>query len=321
LCLGVFVVKRNKIKFFVSSCLCGGKGFTLVELVVAIGIMALVILFAGNVFKTSINSYRIASAHADIMQKFRAITNQLNNNFQGLQKDGYLMLYSENLPNRTEYFGATPRPLTRSDRLYFFSTGDFQSWYDPTIRSNIARIYLGHDKTSLDVIQNVLVNHWRLAHDILLLSPGVVLPDVNSVSFAEYRVNSIMVLNDANLMLSSPPDINIAYDPNTLRRLFCENAGEFKIEWSDGAIDANSAIAWFGLGLTRTVGAPPAIPPDARYNSIESGVLGSYYKATWQPLISAGLWPKALKFTFTLYDSRGVFKDGQTFTHIVYIGD
>ncbi|MBE0536359.1 MAG: hypothetical protein IH624_11875 [Phycisphaerae bacterium] len=30
---------------------------------------------------------------------------------------------------------------------------------------------------------------------------------------------------------------------------------------------------------------------------------------------------RALKFTFTLYDSRGVFKDGKTFTHIVYLDD
>ena len=28
---------------------------------------------------------------------------------------------------------------------------------------------------------------------------------------------------------------------------------------------------------------------------------------------------RALKFTFTLYDSRGIFKDGKTFTHIVYL--
>jgi prepilin-type N-terminal cleavage/methylation domain-containing protein len=29
---------------------------------------------------------------------------------------------------------------------------------------------------------------------------------------------------------------------------------------------------------------------------------------------------RALKFTFTLYDSKGIFKDGKTFTHIVYLG-
>jgi hypothetical protein len=30
---------------------------------------------------------------------------------------------------------------------------------------------------------------------------------------------------------------------------------------------------------------------------------------------------RALKFTFTLYDSNGVFKDGKTFTHIVYLNN
>ena len=30
---------------------------------------------------------------------------------------------------------------------------------------------------------------------------------------------------------------------------------------------------------------------------------------------------RALKFTFTLYDSKGVIKEGRTFTHIVYLGD
>jgi hypothetical protein len=30
---------------------------------------------------------------------------------------------------------------------------------------------------------------------------------------------------------------------------------------------------------------------------------------------------RALKFTFTLYDSKGVIKNGKTFTHIVYLGD
>jgi hypothetical protein len=35
----------------------------------------------------------------------------------------------------------------------------------------------------------------------------------------------------------------------------------------------------------------------------------------------SGNWPPALKFTFTLYDSKRVFRNGQTFTHIVYLGD
>jgi len=281
------------------------QGFTLVELVVAIGIMALVIVFAGNVFKSSISSYRIASAQADIMRKFRAITDQLNNDFQGLQKDGYLILYSENLTTRTEYLGA-PSASFRSDRLYFFSTGDFQSWFDPTIRSNIARIYLGHERYSISDT-SIYVNHWRLAQDVNLLTPGRSGGDYNDVNYAWCQVHPTEIIANANAMFSNPPYINTA-DSNTLGRLLCENAGEFKIEWSDSTVDAGSAIVWFGYGS-----------PNGKSGISE--VVSSYYEATWQPTTSADLWPKAIKFTFTLYDSRGVFKDGQTFTHIVYLGD
>jgi len=28
---------------------------------------------------------------------------------------------------------------------------------------------------------------------------------------------------------------------------------------------------------------------------------------------------RALKFTFTLYDSKGIIKEGRTFTHVVYL--
>jgi hypothetical protein len=47
----------------------------------------------------------------------------------------------------------------------------------------------------------------------------------------------------------------------------------------------------------------------------------------WRPENSEVIgWPKALypiafKFTFTLYDSKGVIKEGREFTHIIYIGD
>ena len=30
---------------------------------------------------------------------------------------------------------------------------------------------------------------------------------------------------------------------------------------------------------------------------------------------------RALKFTFTLYDSKGIFENGKTFTHIVYLNN
>ena len=302
------------------------RGFTLIELVVAIGLLMIVILFAGTIFKSGIGSYRIAMAQTEIMNKLRVITQQLDSDFQGLQKDGYLVLYCENILNRIEYPGALPATF-RADRIYYFPTGDFQSWYNPDIRSNIARIYLGHEYWSLDFDTNIYVNHWRLAHDTLLLSPGTTSPpyDVNNASYAEWKANPTMALNDANVI----PEVNVTSDPNTLRRLFYENAGQFIIDWTDGTRDSNSAIAWFGFEMPRSVGSPPGIPKDTRYSDVIYGpieriVLGApylLYWAVWIPSTPQDLWPKAIKFTFTLYDSRGVFKEGQTFTHIVYLGD
>ncbi|MHC4646661.1 MAG: type II secretion system protein, partial [Planctomycetota bacterium] len=68
------------------------KGFTIIEVVVSIGILAVIVSFAGVVFKVSIESQRMAAANAEIMQKFRAITDQLNSDFKGLRKDGEIFL-------------------------------------------------------------------------------------------------------------------------------------------------------------------------------------------------------------------------------------
>jgi hypothetical protein len=244
----------------------------------------MVVVFSGTVFKTSITSYRVASAQAEIMQKFRAITDVLDNDFRGLRKDGYIMIYL------TFYNGV------RSDRICFISTGDFQSWYNPNVRSNIARIYIGHDGTSIAAYPTN-PNRWRLAHDVNLMTFNMKGEDYNDVNFAWCQVHPTEIIAEVNAMMyPNPPAINIAADSNTIRRLLCENVGQFKIELAYGTTDASGAIIWFS-----TIGGGVPFAPVIRW--------------------PASIWPKALKFIFTIYDSRGVFKDGQTFTHIVYIGD
>ena len=328
--LGVFVVKKTKQKFFVTWCL-RGKGFTLVELIVAIGLLVMVVAFSSVIFKAGIGSYRTAMAQTEIMQKLRVITEQLNADFKGLQKDGYLIIYDVNLSGCAEYPSADPN-FVRSDKVYFFAIGDFQSWWvNPTVKSNIARIYIGHGTwlPGNSNLANTYVNHWRLARDTQLLCPGTSPPpgaDFNNISFALCKADTTFISQDTPILIY-PPDVNITHDPNTARRLFCEGLGQFKIEWTDGFIDPSGSIAWFGLEITRRVGFPPDIPGDPCYTSIDPNSCierfspGFYYMATWRPSTASYLWPKAIKFTFTIYDSKGIFKDGQTFTHIVYIGD
>jgi len=229
------------------------------------------------------------------MRTLRAITDQLNINlgFKGLQKDGYLVLWSSSDSN---------------DALYFFSTGDFQSWYDSDVRSNTARIYFGPAKNSPN----------NLALDMVLLTPGESPPtpppflDYNDVNFAECQADIVTNFEDPCSVLSFyRPTIDIAGDSNDVRRILAQNVGSIKIEWtSDSSFwnDPNhpDAIEWFGVG--HDFGDP----------TFE--ITGPPYIAFWSP-DNPNDWPKALRFTFTLYDSKGILKNGRTFEHIVYIGD
>jgi prepilin-type N-terminal cleavage/methylation domain-containing protein len=259
------------------------KAFTITELLVAIGLLAVVMAASSLIFNYSIDAQRTALATAEIMRTLRAITDQINIDlgFKGLQTDGYLVLRSSSDSN---------------DALYFFSTGDFQSWFDPTVRSNIARIYLGPSHKFPQDSNN-------LAMDMKLLTPGKSGLDYVDVNFASCQADIQYYFEDPNNVLSAGrPDVNMANDSNDARRLLAQNVGSFTIEWTDGSFSFGQ-INWFGVN-----------------NNFGGGfeITGPPYIAVWTPFNQL-LWPKALKFTFTLYDSKGIIKHGRRFEHIVYI--
>ncbi len=115
--------------------------------------------------------------------------------------------------------------------------------------------------------------------------------------------------------------------PLNIHQLLCQGVGDFSIQgWYEDPLDPTTP-RWFpkvdlnddgvvaGQGDTDFAWPPGASMIDTR-------------AAKWQPYDPAidditatrGI-GRALKFTFTLYDSRGVFKDGKKFTHIVYLDD
>ena len=101
------------------------KGFTLIELLVAIGILAIVMSFASVIFRVSINAQRTAIANAEIMQKLRAITNQLNADFKGLRKDGEIVVTWAAKPvPAAGYEDNDLDGYERFDRIMFFADGD-----------------------------------------------------------------------------------------------------------------------------------------------------------------------------------------------------
>jgi len=150
-----------------------------------------------------------------------------------------------------------------------------------------------------------------LARDVKLITPGSQREDSNDVSFAVFKASVPVTETDAKILLISGIPIDIQTDANDVRGLMCRNVGEIKIEWTDGTRAGNDMLLWYGLLV------------QSGYPVEEVGLLppGPPYRATWTPLTPEQYRPRALKFTFKLYDSRGILKEGRLFTHIVYFGD
>ncbi len=137
-------------------------------------------------------------------------------------------------------------------------------------------------------------------------------------------------------------------DPNTFQRLMCKGVSNFSIQWAywdpaynrvhwfpsnDPDGDGNPADSHFELMLMNGYPDPAStIPVYANFYAF-----GTFFNIPtdqinyWGPVsemmynstdnFAAGFYPRALKFTFTLYDSKGIIQEGRTFTHIVYLGD
>jgi prepilin-type N-terminal cleavage/methylation domain-containing protein len=347
------------------------KAFTLIELVVAVALLAIVFSFAGVIFKVSIGSYRTACANAEIIQKLRAITDQLNADFQGLRKDGEIFVIWKAEPNSQERF----------DRIMFFADGDFQSYKpygggDP-IHGNVARIcYMLANKRPANIGNPIQERPYGgpkpekriLSRTLHILTadpqfdgaPMTATPtgtsslpywyNWNNISEYDYDMNSLdkwknmpqlnkldvlSVITDVDVVGSSgvSPDIRGTMvdpaDANLIHNIFCEGVGEFKVQgWYDAEkrwVPEFDHGDFDGLPANAVPGVLYPYPPYGQV--ILGGGFPSHPDYPFQGLLNEAHFNeipglgRALKFTFTLYDSKGVFKEGRTFTHIVYIGN
>jgi len=347
-----------------------GRAFTLIELVVSIGILAMVLSFAGVIFRVSINSHRTAIANAEIMQKLRAITEQLNADFKGLRKNGEIFVTWVALrkpgadPSRADAY-------ERLDRIMFFADGDFQSYRtNPLIRGNLARIcymlgnrtdakaevqscakrvlartqhILTDDPTLTDFLKAKSLN-WEVwnnwdEYDKISLKAWKDIPWETNESMPAKK-DMLSVINDVTVDHSSiPKEIRGAKvdptDSNSIHMLLCEGVGEFKIQgwydvqqrWvpehdlnGDGLLTGPRDSDFFLVGNSNEPDAENV--PGVVYPHRVVKISNISYPAQLIDAAHFNSIPgfgRALKFTFTLYDSKAVIKKGRTFTHIVYL--
>jgi prepilin-type N-terminal cleavage/methylation domain-containing protein len=343
------------------------KAFTLIELVVSIGILAIVMSFSTVIFRVSIDAHRTAIANTEIMQKLRAITDQLNADFKGLRKDGEIFVAWTAKPQ----VGANPDGHTayqRFDRIMFFADGDFESYgVNPMVRGNVARIcYMlansppednpkrpvqqGPQERILARTQHILTADSALTN---FLDPNgftdrqwymwnnryeydkMSLDAWKNISWRQ-KVDMLTVITDVTV---NPTKITDKWkcrgatvspaEPNSIHMLLCEGVGGFKIQgwydilqqWvpevdPDG--DGNLTDTHFYLNDPNTV--PGVLYPYPPFGGVAINNIDYPRELIDEAHFNAipGL-GRALKFTFTLYDSKGIIKQGRTFTHIVYL--
>jgi prepilin-type N-terminal cleavage/methylation domain-containing protein len=328
------------------------RAFTIVELLVAMGLFGMLLAASGVIFATAVNAHRTAEATSEITQNLAAITDQLNADFRGLRKDCPLTIWFE-LDDDDDNI--------RHDQTLFFADGDFQSYrYNPPLTGNTARVYYGQANImDVDYQSDPVVRDLEEPYDeadILsrrqhIYSPVRAVGDFptdpcdwqNSFDISEPALNDFyehdnITLNQWKTVTNDPcynnqiirtcfdntdgrPGIDLD-NAETLHMLMARGVGHFQIQWS---YFTGGQLRWY-----------PSDDPDGDGDNSDSdfppeGMLGFYFNMPagvnvdmtgdsvndWNTF--ADFFPEALKFTFTIYDSRGIFKAGKTFTHIVYL--
>ncbi|HPD46141.1 MAG TPA: prepilin-type N-terminal cleavage/methylation domain-containing protein [Anaerohalosphaeraceae bacterium] len=381
------------------------KGFTIIELLLAVTLLAILLVVSGAVFRMAAKAYRTAAATGEIARKLRAITDQIDADFQGLRKDGPIFIaWVPANPSDADGDGDVDT-YERFDRIMFFADGDFASYAQgpagPLVTGDVARItyMLANDSLDQPGVPANRAHAQPAAKRILARSQHIYTADMslvddpadapltrtnwidpaniagvftqannNGFEFDNLTLNEWLSLPwaDARHILTVATDISVdgypargglsvnAETPLNVHQLLAEGVGAFSVQgWYE------PAMRWF-----------PEVDPDADRDLADSdfplsGGTPAQLDMSAQPLRLIYPWPwdlnpkmavdggdgeivdlgdtvvntyrrelinrdnfnripglgRALKFTFTLYDSRGVFKDGKTFTHIVYLDD
>lgn len=271
------------------------KAFTLIEMVVALGILAVILSFAGVIFRVSVDSQRMAMANAEVMQTLRIITEQLDADFRGAALQ-YPYVYGGYLAANTDTATVGGKSTTaNSDALAFFTCGDFRSTGQ----------YSGGTRGTATVAGNVACVVYCQ-------------PDPNSYSRPPQPYEKVLLRRQTIMAISGP-----AADSSPRGEYFAKSPQEWLV---------NPPFADPNHWLMRPVVEPNNVKaslPMYVAKGVDNFTI-HYLDANTQLHTEAIPWlrytskseadyvnPKAFKFTFTLYDSKGILKKGRTFTHIV----
>jgi prepilin-type N-terminal cleavage/methylation domain-containing protein len=374
------------------------KAFTIIELLVAVALLAILIAISGLVFAAAVKAYRTAGAATEIASKLQVMTQQLDDDFRGLRKDGEIILVWAPGPELTrdgfildEDGNLIPDRFLSFDQLFFFANGNFQSYDEQQasvdvnkdgfinsldtkiVYSNLARICYSFGRDAQNIQASSEPNpvkrmFCRTQHLITGDQDLPPFPDISGWNSTkaqnfgevagsgqnnfelEYQTMSMedwLALTKPSLALNDMSDLEWTAKKDMLSYIFDVKVnpswaavGGPKIDQTTSQSTSDTVHQLFmqGVGQFSVQIWRPDLNPNGWFPEIDPDNNGDYTDSDYPPAslditlpVRPVLMPwtpywntlsdfgPALKFTFTLYDSNGVFKDGKTFTHIVYL--
>ena len=142
------------------------KGFTIVEMMVTIGILVLVTAGVATIFNTLGDTVAKGRKLSELNQFAARLERVMREDFEGMTRDGFLVIVNKNANEGNDVqlfrgektdidnalfggFSSNPGRIRRSDEIMFFRTGEFETARkaiapNMIARSHEAAIYYGH---------------------------------------------------------------------------------------------------------------------------------------------------------------------------------
>ncbi|HPF39814.1 MAG TPA: prepilin-type N-terminal cleavage/methylation domain-containing protein [Phycisphaerae bacterium] len=195
------------------------RGFTLVELLVTLGLVSIVIVSVSQIFRISSNATAVTAANASLIEKSRVVNETLESQVRNMADKGFLAI---NCPppirHDVEIRNGPTIPL-QTDSLAFLgrgNPGEYESYTDPTrptagsptleqlgpATSSEALVYFGMGDATTDNVTGVISTiqletnfiraaNWPFIHRNILLLPE--LPPSRDTTWVTRNMDSLFV--------------------------------------------------------------------------------------------------------------------------------
>lgn len=208
----------------------GRSGFTLVEMLIAVGAVALISVGLARLFASTGETVRIGRRVSTLNEAASTLERQIRKDVASMTREGFLVIRNKNISGTAPTSGGQPAGvllseddtganarLRRADELVFFAAGKFTSMREPLYPTrqavgNAARIYYGHGVRDRRLEDPTAPGYLLNSDPIIDLDPDTLAnwPELGKTGVNAYASNwallrHVTVLARPSLTDSTPP--------------------------------------------------------------------------------------------------------------------